>query len=76
MATIIEDGLWTLTEAAAEHLVEQGIIYKCIGVHITPSLRASDYPIYHLNAKAPREIGVSNLHTYIADAEKIVEVRQ
>jgi len=73
MATIIEGALWTLTEAAAKHLVEEGIIYRCEHEHTDDVLLKADEQIYHLRHDLSSEVGYSNLHIYISDAEKAVE---
>lgn len=71
MATIIEGAMWTLTEEAAEHLVEKGILKKCIVHHV--DILETDKPIYHINPNAAREINMETIHDYIVDAQKYVK---
>lgn len=71
MATIIEGGgVWTLTEAAAEHLVEEEIVFKCNANHKV-ALEV-DKPIYHLKTKYRDDPGIQNLHSLIVAAEEAV----
>lgn len=68
MATIIEGALWTLTEYAAESMVEKGILVRCGANH--RDVLEVDKPIYHLSIDAPDDVGQSNLHVHIIEAEK------
>ena len=71
MATIIEGALWTLTEKAANALVEEGILTKCDNEH--SFILDVDKPIYHYSINKPDYVGSSNLHSYIIEAEKKVD---
>lgn len=71
MATIIEGGLWTLSDAAAKHLEAKGLIRECTNNH--PVLLAADRPFYHISLNSPRSVGAEVLHSLINDAEKAVD---
>jgi len=68
MATIMEGALWTLTEAAAERMVENGLLTKCQGKHTEEVLEA-DLPIYHRACDAPNWFGFGNMDQAIRAAE-------
>lgn len=72
MATILEDAAWTLTDAAAERMVENGLIIEC-PLHHTMILE-SDKPIYHIAPCAPRWFGAGSIRVAITAAESHVEV--
>lgn len=71
MATIIQGGTWNITEAAAEHLVAQNVLYKCDANHVDAEEFA--LPIYHLTHTAPHYIGSSTLGGLIKEAEEAVQ---
>jgi hypothetical protein len=70
MATIIEGARWTLTNSAAERMVEKGLITKCDNDHI--DVIEADLPIYHRYLKAPDWFGFTTVHGAIITAEKEV----
>lgn len=74
MATILEGALWTLTEAAAERMVENGLLVPCKSIHINDH-HAEDFdaPIYHIAIDAPPWFGVHSLPDAIKSAEAHVE---
>lgn len=76
MATILEGALWTLTEAAAERMVENGILVRCEDEHScapTDGLEV-DKPYYHISQETSASwVGMSTLPAAIAAAEKHVE---
>ena len=71
MATIMEGALWTLTEAAAERMVENGLLTKCTGKH-TEEVSEADLPIYHRACDAPSWFGFANIDQAIRSAEEHV----
>jgi hypothetical protein len=71
VATIIEGAFFTMTEEAAEVLVADGIIFICGAEHI--DTLEVDKPVYHLARGCPSEVGFTNLHTYIKEAERRAE---
>jgi hypothetical protein len=71
MATIIVGAMWTLTEAAGDYMVEQGLLIKCDKGHI-PTLEV-DKPIYHVHHKKPLWFGFTTIPGAIRDAERHVE---
>lgn len=73
MATIMEDALWTLTEAAAERMVENGLLTKCEGKHTAEVLEV-DRPIYHVACDAPNWFGFSTMDQAIRSAEAHVSL--
>lgn len=75
MATIMEGAQWTLTEAAAERMVENGLLTKCTGDH-TEQVIADDLPIYHRACDAPSWFGFSTMHQAIRAAEAHVVNRE
>lgn len=70
MATIIEGALWTLTEEAAQRMVENGLIALCTRKHTNyPDLGEADLPIYHRACDAPDWFGIATLPGAIQSAE-------
>lgn len=67
MATIIEGALWTLTDEAAQILVEQDIIKACDADH---DLLDVDQPIYHLANGLDPKAYFCLLDGFILAAEK------
>lgn len=72
MATIMEEVMWTLTEAAADRMVENGLLVKCEGKH-TEDVLERDRPIYHRACDAPSWFGFSTMDQAIRSAEAHVE---
>ena len=68
MATIMEGALWTLTEAAAERMVENGLIVQC-DEEDHPHTLDVDKPIYHIAEDAPGWFGMGTLNQAIISAE-------
>ncbi len=81
MATIIEGAIWTLTEAAAERMVENGLITRCDGEHVVKhlvddnleDLLEVDKPIYHRARNAPDWFGFATISGAIRSAEEHVD---
>ena len=83
MATILEEGIWTLTEAAAERMVENGLIERCDQKHYAghlyygendeEGLLVIDHPVYHRSPTAPDWFGFATMHQAIISAEKHAE---
>jgi hypothetical protein len=63
MATIIESGLWTLTNDAAERMAADGLIRECSADHT--DINPIDKPIYHRALNAPDWFGSQTIGTTI-----------
>lgn len=73
MATIMDTALWTLTEAAAERMVANGLIKRCEGDHTQQGTIVADLPIYHRACDAPDWFGFATMHQAITAAQAHVE---
>lgn len=78
MATILEGALWTLTEAAAERMVQNGLLVKCLRPQehaCTPhDATEADKPFYHISLETQASwLGMSTLPKAIEAAEAAVE---
>ena len=76
MATIIEGGVWKLSEAAAERMVENGLITKCphpAEWHIHED--EIEDPVYHRALRAPDWLGFATMGGAVRTAEEHVEVK-
>lgn len=73
MATIAEYGaLWTLTDEAAQVMVEKDILFEC--PHSADhNIIEADKPVYHIREDKPDWIGVSTLPIAMAEAQSDVE---
>lgn len=71
MATLLEGAMWTLSEAAAERMVENGLIAACQGNH--SGLVPVDRPIYHRACDAPNWFGFATIAGAIRSAEEHVK---
>ena len=67
MATIMEGARWTLTDAAAERMVANGLIQECYGEHL--GVLEVDKPIYHRACNAPDWFGFATIPHAIMSAE-------
>lgn len=75
MATILEGALWTLTEAAAQRMVENGLLVECSNEHFCEPMDGveADRPFYHIAPRAPDWFGFSTIPLAIAQAQAHVE---
>jgi hypothetical protein len=69
MATILEEAAWTITEAAAERMAENGLLKKCEHEYHTQAVMTADLPVYHRSDDAPSWFGFSTMDQAIRSAE-------